>query len=136
MDGNSIVWDANDGDLFTLYHGGTLAGDPLLMGGYENATYTASAGEGTATLSTPSMIKAGSAIMVWPVDTTFYAATAGKLTVKVPELQENIEKNIPYASDVVNIAAYTGNAAYNEAGLNRKYPIYMRPLASQLILHA
>ena len=137
MDRNSIVWDANDGDLFTLYHGGTLtAGDPILMNGYENATYTASAGEGTATLSTPSMIKAGSAIMVWPVDTTFYAAGAGKLTVKVPALQENIEKNIPYASDLVDIAAYTETAAYNTAGLNRKYPIYMRPLASQLILHA
>ena len=64
MDGNSIVWDANDGDLFTLYHGGTLtAGDPILMNGYENATYTASAGEGTATLSTPSMILPGGAIM-------------------------------------------------------------------------
>lgn len=138
MVGNSIVWDANDGDLFTLYHGGTLTvGDPILMNGYENATYTANAGEGAATLSTPSMIKAGSAIMVWPVDTTFYATTtAGRLTVKVPALQENIEKNIPYASDVVDIAPYTGNAAYNEAGLNRKYPIYMRPLASQLILHA
>ena len=23
MNGNSIVWSANDGDLFTLYHGGT-----------------------------------------------------------------------------------------------------------------
>ena len=137
MDRNSIVWDANDGDLFTLYHGGTLtASDPILMNGYENATYTASAGEGTATLSTPSMIKAGSAIMVWPVDTTFYASPSGELTVKVPALQENIEKNIPYASDVVNIADYTGTAAYNTAGLNRKYPIYMRPLASQLILHA
>jgi len=137
MDGNSIVWDANDGDLFTLYHGGTLTtSDPILMNGYENATYTASAGEGAATLSTPSMIKAGSAIMVWPVDTTFYATTAGKLTVKVPALQENIEKNIPYASDVVDIAAYTETAAYNTAGLNRTYPIYMRPLASQLILHA
>ena len=137
MDRNSIVWDANDGDLFTLYHGGTLtASDPILMNGYENATYTASAGEGTATLSTPSMIKAGSAIMVWPVDTTFYASPSGELTVKVPALQENIEKNIPYASDLVDIAAYTETAAYNTAGLNRKYPIYMRPLASQLILHA
>ena len=68
MNGNKIVWNANDGDIFTLYHGG--AG----ITGYETAIYTAKANEGsTATLTTPSMILAGGAVMVWPVDTTFRA---------------------------------------------------------------
>jgi len=145
MDGNTIKWDANDGDLFTLYHGGTLGGTALTS--YENATYSAHAGgEGeTATLTTPSMIKAGRAIMVWPVDTTFYAAASGNLTVKIPVTLSNIENNIPYASDLITInpyAAYNEKAptpvptAYNTAGKDRKYQVYMRPMASQLILKA
>lgn len=132
MDGNKIVWNANDGDLFTLYHGAALGA----TNGYENATYTAKAGDGTvATLSTPSMIKAGGAIMVWPVDSTFRIG-AGNLTLTIPAVQTNIENNIPYVSDLINIAPRTAAAAYNEAGLNRTYPVYMRPMASQLTLKA
>jgi len=145
MNGNSIVWSAADGDLFTLYHGGTLTGTAL--SGYQNATYTAVANEGApATLTTPSMIKDGRAIMVWPADTTFYAATSGNLTVKIPETLENVENNIPYASDLLTIqpyAAYSETAtapaiptAYKTAGKDRKYAVYMRPMASQLILKA
>ena len=71
MSGNSISWNANQGDIFTLYHGATV--DPYTSG-YENATYTASAAEGApAVLTTPSMIKEGFAVMVWPVDTTFHS---------------------------------------------------------------
>jgi hypothetical protein len=145
MNGNSIVWNANDGDIFTLYHGGALAGTAL--SGYENAIYKANANEGgTATLTTPSMIKPGRAIMVWPADTMFYAAASGNLTVKIPATLENIENNIPYASDLITIdpyAAYSETApagviptAYKTAGKDRKYAVYMRPMASQLILKA
>ena len=136
MSGNKIVWNANDGDLFTLYHGGTCAasGDPLTN--YSNATYKANANEGgTATLTTPSMINPGYAIMTWPVDTTFRAA--GNLSIQISETQgKDIENQIPYVSDLVKINAHTGTGTYNEAGYNRTYPVYMRPMASQLIIKA
>jgi hypothetical protein len=136
MKGNKIVWNANDGDLFTLYHGG--AG----ITGYENAIYTAKANEGaTATLTTPSMIKQGSAVMVWPVDTAFRIGPADNLSIEIPADQKaDIENYIPYMSDQVTIGAYTGtdykNTDYNTAGYQRKYPVFMRPMASQLIVKA
>lgn len=151
MDGNTIVWSAADGDLFTLYHGVTGFAAPGALNGYENATYTASNEEGTAVLSTPSMIKPGRAIMVWPADTTFYAAASGNLTIKIPQILEKkteenknggVENYIPYVSDLITIDAYDPAPAgtkignQNTAGLGRKYPVYMRPMASQLILHA
>ena len=147
MNGNTISWSATAGDLFTLYHGGALGGAPSPLSGYDNATYTASAGEGSATLTSPTMIKPGRAIMVWPADTTFYVAASGNLTVKIPAKLENIENNIPYVSDLItikNYAAYSETTpappavptAYNTAGKDRKYAVYMRPMASQLILKA
>lgn len=157
MDGNAaktvIKWSAADGDLFTLYHGSTAAGTNY-VDGYENATYKATANAGSAaTLTTPSMIKQGRAIMVWPVDTTFRYNDDNKLTVSIPGgaiKQTNIENNIPYVSDLINIGAYlpysetvpagspagTQPTAYNRAGKDRKYPVFMRPMASQLIIHA
>lgn len=141
MNGNTISWSATNGDLFTLYHGGTLTGTALSA--YQNATYKASEGEGSATLTSPTMITAGPAIMVWPADTTFYKATSGNLTVKIPATLENIENNIPYASDLITILPYAkyketspGATAYNTAGKDRKYAVHMRPMASQLILKA
>lgn len=151
MNGNTVEWSAADGDLFTLYHGVTGFTAPGALNGYENATYTASNQEGTAVLSTPSMIKPGRAIMVWPADTTFYAAASGNLTIKIPQILEKkteenknggVENYIPYVSDLITIDAYDPAPAgtkignQNTAGLARKYPVYMRPMASQLILHA
>ena len=149
MDGNKIVWSAADGDLFTLYHGAAYA-TPAATTGYQNATYTAKANEGsTATLTTPSMILPGSAIMVWPADTTFRITATDDLTIQIPQVQggkvngkEIIQYQIPYVSDVIEIqpyAAYSETApvtAYNTAGKDRKYQIYMRPMASQLNLKA
>jgi hypothetical protein len=152
MDGNSIAWSAADGDLFTLYHGAAYA-TPAAITGYQNATYTANANEGgTATLTTPSMILEGSAIMVWPADTTFRIKAGDNLTIQIPQVQggkvdgkEIIQHQIPYVSDVIKIesyAAYNDDAtkgavtAYNTAGKDRKYQIYMRPMASQLNLKA
>lgn len=135
MDGTKIKWSAKDGDIFTLYHGGLT----------QNATYTATENEGGAILTTPSMILAGKAVMVWPVDTTFRTGTAGTVSIVIPEVlkaktEENpnggIENHIPYVSDEITIAAYNANAPYNTAGLDRKYPIFMRPMASQLIINA
>jgi len=138
MNGNTVVWSATDGDLFTLYHGAAAPADGAnLAAPYENATYKAAATDGsTATLSTPSMIKVGSAIMVWPVDTTFRATIpANKLTIKIPADQPaDVQNQIPYVSDLINIAPYTATGAYNTAGLKRSYPVYMRPMASQLNL--
>ena len=140
MSGNKIVWNANDGDLFTLYHGATNLGD---LNGYENATYAAKANDGgTASLTTPTMIKAGAAIMVWPVDTTFRIGSGDNLTLTIPDVQTNIENNIPYVSDQIEIGGYvkkddTKPATYtNKAGYERIYPVYMRPMASQLIVKA
>lgn len=135
MDGTKIKWSAKDGDIFTLYHGGLT----------QNATYTATENEGGAILTTPSMILAGKAVMVWPVDTTFRTGTAGTVSIVIPEVlkaktEENpnggIENHIPYVSDEITIAAYNANAPYNTAGLDRKYPIFMRPMASQLTINA
>ena len=141
MSGNKIVWNANDGDIFTLYHGG--AG----ITGFENAIYTAKANEGsTATLTTPSMIKQGLAVMVWPVDTTFRIGPADNLSIEIPADQEaDIENYIPYMSDQITIGAYGQYnedpwvgpvTAWNTAGKDRKYPVFMRPMASQLIVKA
>ena len=138
MNGNKIAWSATDGDLFTLYHGGTG------IVGYENATYKASAAEGEpAVLTTPSMIKAGAAVMVWPADTTFRIGPADNLSIVIPADQTaDIENNIPYMSDQITIGAYAAYSevppvtAYNTAGKDRKYPVFMRPMASQLIVKA
>lgn len=143
MNGNKVVFSATDGDLFTLYHGGTIAADGAPLTAFQNATYTASAAEGEpATLTTPTMINPGYAIMTWPADTTFRANPAG-LSIVIPQNQtEEIQNEIPYVSDVINIlayAAYTETApatAYNTAGKDRKYSVYMRPMASQLNLKA
>ena len=144
MSGNKVVWSAAKGDLFTLYHGGTVTGSPSPLTGYENATYKASEGEGGAVLTTPSMIKKGYAIMTWPADTTFAQDGTGSLLIKIPQNQTNkIQYEIPYVSDLINIqpyAAYNDDAtkgavtAYNTAGKDRKYAVYMRPMASQLNL--
>jgi hypothetical protein len=141
MDGNKIVWNANDGDIFTLYHGG--AG----ILGFENAIYTAKANEGsTATLTTPTMIKQGLAVMVWPVDTTFRIGPADNLSIEIPADQKaDIENYIPYMSDQITIGAYGKYnedpadgpvTAWNTAGKDRKYPVFMRPMASQLTVKA
>ena len=136
MDGNTIQWSAEDGDLFTLYHGAPLA----TLTGYQNATYKASSEEGAAILSTPSMILPGGAIMTWPVDTTFRITSTGNLSIKIPAVQTNIENNIPYVSDLIDITNEANwaapTAAYNKAGYNRTYPVYMRPMASQLTVKA
>jgi hypothetical protein len=137
MDGNKIAWSAADGDLFTLYHG--AAGGAGALTGYENATYTATAADGEpAVLTTPSMIKQGAAIMVWPVDTAFNIEFADNLFISIPfDQSEDIENNIPYLSDQFLIGAYDGvKALPNTAGYDRKYPVYMRPMASQLIVKA
>ena len=135
MDGNTIQWSAEDGDLFTLYHGCNAENE--FTTGYQNATYKASSEEGAAILSTPSMILPGKAIMVWPVDTTFRIASNGKLSITIPAVQKNIENNIPYVSDLIEIEEYDGHIENpNTAGYNRVYPIYMRPMASQLIVKA
>ena len=135
MDGNTIQWSAEDGDLFTLYHGCNAENE--FTTGYQNATYKASSEEGAAILSTPSMILPGKAIMVWPVDTTFRIASDGALSITIPAVQTNIENSIPYVSDLINIGAYDGTkGAPNTAGYNRTYPVYMRPMASQLIVNA
>jgi hypothetical protein len=151
--GDKVVWSATAGDLFTLYHGGTCAasGDPLTA--YENATYKAVTDEnGQAILTTPSMIKPGYAIMTWPTDTVFRANGAA-LSIVIPQNQggkdekgnDIIQNQIPYVSDLINIqtyAAYNEDAtkgavtAYNTAGKDRKYSVYMRPMASQLNLKA
>lgn len=136
MDGNTIVWNANEGDIFTLYHGAALGA----VTGYQNATFKANEGVngGKATLSSPSMILQGGAIMVWPADTTFRIGSGANLTIKIPAVQDNIENNIPYVSDQVQIVARAAKptGSYNEAGYNRAYPVYMRPMASQLNIKA
>ena len=95
-----------------------------------------SAEDGAATLTTPSMILPGAAIMVWPVDTAFTILSGGNLAISVPEVQPaDIENSIPYLSDQILIGAYNGaTGAANTAGYQREYPIYMRPMASQLNL--
>lgn len=140
---DKIVWSASDGDLFTLYHGGSLTAGALST--FQNATYKASEGEGTATLTTPSVIKAGRAIMVWPVDTIWHQDGSANLKIEIPADQKaDVENYIPYASDLITIAPYadyegtTGGKPNKNvtAGYGRTYPVYMRPMASQLILHA
>ena len=140
-DNNTISWSAKDGDLFTLYYGAPVAS----VSGYDNATFKATVvSDKPAALTTPTMIKAGEAIMVWPVDTTFRITPAMDLTLTIPAEQKNTADEIPYVSDRITIAARGGEynedatkgpvTAWNQAGKDRKYPVYMRPMASQLNL--
>lgn len=136
---NKLVWSARDNDLLTLYHGAAIGATT----GYQNATYSIVEGaEGeTAKLATPTMILQGGAIMVWPADTTFRIASDGNLSVVIPTEQSDIANQIPFVSDQINIDAYAAydeelGTNYNTAGWNRTYPIYMRPMASQLNIKA
>jgi len=138
-----IAFSAADGDLFTLYHGGSVAGDPLALTGFENATYKATNDEGTAILTTPSMIKKGMAVMVWPADTTFLSSdfTDGKFHISIPAEQTDYVNQLPYVSDLIEIAPYANydadkKNAYNTAGKDRKYPVFMRQMGSLLTLKA
>ena len=133
--GNTVNFSVADGDLFTLYHGAANETD---VTGFENAAYKAVEGDGEATLSTPAMIKDGYAVMVWPVDTTFRVKPqTGTLKLVIPEeLPETAQYYIPYVSDQINIGSYNENAPYNTAGKDRKYPVKMRAMASQLNLKA
>jgi len=116
MDGNTIVWSATAGDLFTLYHGNITAA------GYQNATYTASEEEGAAVLTTPSMIKAGKAIMVWPVDTTFANdGSAAGVNISIPAEQKNIENNIPYMRPMAHQLTIKADYAGTDALLSPLY---------------
>lgn len=134
---NTISWNAKQNDLFTLYHGQTTDG---AIDEFDNATYRAveGVGDANASLSSPSVIKAGGAIMVWPVDTIFRINNGDDLTIKIEKDQKkNIADYIPYVSDLITIGAFDeGNPADNTAGYNRKYTIRMRPIASQLNLKA
>jgi len=139
-DNDAVVFSAEDGDLFTLYHGATSLG---ALTGYQNATYKATNDKGTAILTTPSMILKGGAIMVWPADTTFRITSEKNLSVKIPNQQpEDIENYIPYVSDLIEIGEYVKynkqekNTYYNTAGKDRKYPVYMRAMGSVLNLKA
>ena len=141
MDGNTLRWEASKGDLFTLYHGvPTDASD--ITKGYWNAAYKAETNGEAASLSTPTMIKEGYAVMFWPVDTTFRIKTTDALTIKIPAEQNpvkekgSVEDFIPYVSDLVEILPYNDKAPYNTAGKDRKYSVFMRPMASQLNLKA
>jgi len=141
MGGNNdtkVIFSAADGDLFTLYHGGTVSGSPLALTAYQNATYKAAAADGEpAKLTTPSMINPGSALMVWPVDTAFTNNGTADVAIRIPaEQKKDIENYIPYVSDIINIGAYDADAPYNTAGKDRPYPVYMRPMGSQLIINA
>lgn len=137
---NKLVWSAEDKDLLTLYHGAELGA----VTGYQNATYSIQEGaEGeTAKLTTPTMILAGGAIMVWPADTTFRIASNANLSVVIPTEQSDIANQIPFVSDQIQIGAFAQlpadneETAYNTAGWNRTYPVYMRPMASQLNIKA
>ena len=137
---NKLVWSSEDKDILTLYHGAVVGG----VTGYQNATYSIQEGEdgGTAKLTTPSMILEGGAIMVWPADTTFRIKSNSNLSVVIPTQQSDIANQIPYVSDQISIAAFNKKAKdnvdpiYNEAGWNRTYPVYMRPMASQLNIKA
>lgn len=141
-DNNTIEWSVDDKDLFTLYHGAANVGD---ITGYENATYMATPVEGKpATLTTPTMIKEGAAIMVWPVDSEFnIKPTTADFFIKIPaEQTANIQNEIPYVSDQILIDPYKkwdaedASTYTNTAGYDRKYPVYMRPMASQLNVKA
>ena len=139
---NKIVsFSAADGDLFTLYHGGALAG--TVLSGLENATYKAAGSP--ATLSTPSIIKPGKAVMVWPVDTAFNIGSADNFSISIPVAQTDFVNQVPYVSDLISIGAYGPYnedpaegpvTAWNTAGKDRKYPVFMRQMGSLLTLKA
>jgi hypothetical protein len=89
------------------------------------------------------MIKAGKAIMVWPADTTFNSSnfTGGKFQITIPAEQTDYVNQLPYVSDLIEIAPYANydadkKNAYNTAGKDRKYPVFMRQMGSLLTLKA
>ena len=134
--GTSVIWTSDDKDLFTLYFGNQDGFPSEVVNpwtrGYDNATYQAVSDGQTAGLATPTMIKPGAAIMVWPSDTTFRITTDRPLSLVIPAKQNDIVNNLPYTSDLIEIGAWDKDAPYNTAGYGRKYPLFMRAMGSQL----
>lgn len=132
--GVTVQWTA--GDLMSLYHGATVA-ENNYFANMQNAIYVAKAGssEGGLNFSTQSMVLPGQAIMVYPCDTTFSYKTPN-LNVTIAEEQnaEYVLGHIPFISEGINIAEYSGKNDDNTAGYGRNYPIRLKQIGSTMNL--
>ena len=123
-------------ELLSLWNGMTWSGSAWISHGSNAVFEGISDKNGEVLFSTRSLVNAGTAIMVYPADTTFYNTTASKLVVEIPAIQTaTTVQAIPYASDVMDIAAYNGNTgANNSAGYGRKYDVALRQVAGLLTI--
>lgn len=140
MDNNGIIWDKND--VMSLYHGGTSrVGANFFTSGVEayqrNAIYAfENGGEEGAKFSTQAMVLPGTAVMIFPADTTFTNGGVNPVIRLTNEQDETTRNLTPYISEVLEIKNYTDNDAdyTNSAGYGREYKIEMRRIGAQLRL--
>ena len=128
-------------DLLSLYYGG------VETSGYGNAIYKGTEGEdGKLTFNTSSMVTKGTAIMIYPADTTMsWSKNTGAPVIKVSNVQDkNTKISTPYMSEILTIKEWTDMGEAEKAGktdeanmtegYGRQYDIIMKRAADILSL--
>lgn len=120
------------GDLLSLWNGMKWTTSRWTSIG-QNAVFEGE-GEGESLVfKTRSLVNKGTAILVYPADTTFQN-TGTELKVFVDNEQDAKTKQfLPYISDVMDIADYDpehGVDADNTAGYGRNYDVLLRPVGT------
>lgn len=121
--GNKLVF--GDGDLMTLYHGGSQS--------YENAIYEGAGDGESLTFKTKAMVKPGTAILVYPADLTF--ANLGKSALEIGLSMDQDDETVestPYISEFLDVQAVDSKTKGAQAGYDKPYEIKMKRLASTL----
>lgn len=119
------------GDLLSLWNGMTWSSSAWTTIG-QNAVFEGEGVGESLVFKTRSLVNAGTAILVYPADTTFQNNTGTELKVFVDKEQDaNTKQFLPYISDVMNIGIYDGTTgADNTAGYGRNYDVVLRPVGT------
>lgn len=133
MDAAKPYFNFEMGDLLSMWNGMTWDGSANKWTSIgQNAVFEGMGSGESLVFKTRSLVNKGTAILVYPADTTFSNTAA--VTVNVPAAQDAKTKQfLPYVSDVMNIAernATQGTSANNTAGYGRNYDVLLRPIGS------
>lgn len=132
------VVNFNTGDLISLYHNSTLAsGNAGDVKAGQNAIFEGHGLDGSLVFTTKSMVLNGSAVMVYPADTSFVNTTGQAITISVPTTQDADTKLFqPYMSEAFTIGAYDGTKGEdNTAGYGRNYTVPLKKVGSLLTMN-
>lgn len=141
-DADTKIWNADEqgrwnsfsfqmGDLLSLWNGmgwNETNSDWTSIG--QNAVFEGETSNGALIFKTHSLVNPGTAILVYPADTTF--ANKTDLTISVPSEQDATTRQfLPYVSDVMTIGDYDEYIDHNNtAGYGRQYDVVLHMAAS------